>query len=50
MAPRRENPHFNGSWGRWELMIATSALMADGSEPNLSDGRLYEPGGAERVT
>jgi hypothetical protein len=43
-------PALQVSWGRWELMIVTSAPKADGSGPNLSDGRLNEPGGAGRVT
>jgi hypothetical protein len=43
--PKVGEPALQGSWGRWVLMIVTSAPKADGSGPNLSDGRLYEPGG-----
>ncbi len=50
--PEVGEPALQGSWGRWELMIVTSAptSKADGSGPNLSDGRLNEPGGVGRVT
>ena len=48
--PEVGEPALQGSWGRWELMIVTSAPKADGSGPNLSDGRLNEPGGTGRVT
>jgi hypothetical protein len=45
-------PALQGSWGRWVLMIVTSAPKADGSGPNLFDGRLHEPvgGGPGHVT
>jgi hypothetical protein len=49
--PAVGEPALQGSWGRWGLMIITRAPKAYGSEPNLSDGRLYrdEPGGTGRV-
>ena len=48
--PEMGEPALQGSWGRWGLKHVTRALMAtDCSGPNLSDGRLYEPGGTERA-
>ena len=48
--PAMGEPALQGSWGRWGLKHVTHALTAtDGSGPNLSDGRLYEPGGTERA-
>jgi hypothetical protein len=33
------------SWGRWEAGHRRAPLGPGGPLPNLSDGRLYEPGG-----